>query len=467
MFYYLKILLGPASFILLQLLPIASMPSKEAQSVLGLLVWMILWWLLEIVPLFVTALLPILIFPLMGVMSVSKVTPIYGSDVIFLFLGGFLIAGAIEKWNLHRQISLWIVKFFGCEPRRVILGFIVATGVVSMWISNTAAVLIMLPLAASLAPLYLGHGDGFERALRLGVGYAASVGGIATIIGSPPNALLVGHLERSGMEPVSFLKWMMFGMPLAIGGLIILWFYLTRIAYKIPVEQSEKNAPMIPEPLRLDITQRRILILFCMAALGWVVRPFVPIAGLSDVHVGIFFGILMFLMPASREKGGPKILETGDLSRVEWSILLLFGGGLSLSEGIDKSGLGSWIGSYFQIFQTLPDFFVLLCICAALILLTEFASNTAVASIFIPVMAAVGPSLNIQNEVLLMTVVMAGSLSFMLPMATPPNAIVFGRAGITIREMARVGLGLNLIFALLITFATYFLLPIVWNLGPK
>ncbi len=461
---WIKILFGPLVCYVGATQSGSFLPSAQASLVLGVLLWMIVWWVLDIVPLFVTALLPIILFPLFQIQSLSEVTQAYGSDIIFLFLGGFLIAGALEKWELHKQISRGIIQLFGQQPSHLILGFIVATGFLSLWISNTASAMIMLPLAAALFPTQgstTSGGQAFTKALKLGIAYAASIGGIGTIIGSPPNAFLVGYLQKTSGIEIGFFKWMLFGIPLAALGLVILWLYLTRWAYRVSDLPSLKISLDI-QRVPFSLSQRRVCVLFVLAVVGWIMRPLLDIPGLTDVHIGLGVGILMFLTPSSSQESSPTILEASDIHRVDWSVLLLFGGGLALSQGIEKSGLDQTLVHALQDLQHLPSIAALFLICSVTIIVTEFASNTAVAAIFIPLLAGLGVSLALPELMVLMTVTMAASLSFMLPMATPPNAVVFSRGGFSVREMIRVGFWLNIIFACLITLATYFVLPLVW-----
>ncbi len=457
----LKILIGPLSFLLIYLSSDQSFLSQDAKVVLGTLIWMIFWWVLEVVPLFVTAFLPILLFPTFGVMKLPIVTQIYASDILFLFLGGFLIAGAIEKWGLHSRISIWILRLFGTQPRRLIFGFIVATAFLSMWISNTASVIIMLPLATSILSRYRHHGEAFERATKFSIAYSASIGGVATIIGSPPNAIFVGYLESALGEEISFVQWMSFGVPFVCLGLFLLWIYLTRFAYRIPSHSPLTLDLSSFQETALSLAQKKVFVLFIIAVMGWIFRPILPIPHLSDIHIGLFVVFLLFLLP-SEGRGSTRLLELSDLYRVEWSILLLFGGGLALSQGIQESGLGHWVGNHFQELGTLPSVITLLCICSFIILFTELGSNTAVAAVFIPIIAGMGAIFDIPLRAVLLAVTMAASLSFMLPMATPPNAMIFGRGGIGIREMARVGLWLNILFAILITLFANYGLPLIW-----
>ncbi len=478
---------GPVAFLLLTLGTGIEGLSPQGQAAAAITLLMAIWWITEAIPIYITALVPIILFPITGVLTVGETTQNYGHELIFLFLGGFLLAIAIEKWDLHRRIALNIVSLFGTDPTRLVLGFMVATGFLSMWISNTASAMIMVPIGfAVIAELtrLLERSDPdvdtspgnfpFGMALMLGIGYSASVGGIATIIGSPPNAIFVGYISQIHGVDISFFQWMLYGLPVAILGLFIIWWYLTRIAHPIELQDSPELAEIIDSQRRelppLEGPELRVLVIFVLIASLWVLRgvlaPFlgnVGLGGLNDTTIAIFGGVLLFLVPA---KLGDKgfLLTWADTRDIPWGILILFGGGLALAGGIESSGLADWIGDTLHILEAAPMLLVLGAITMLVIFLTEVTSNTSTASIFVPIVAILAAIIGVHPYVLMITVVTAASCAFMLPIATPPNAVVFASEYVTMKQMMKAGIWLNLTFVLVITIISYFWLPLVWGL---
>lgn len=446
--------------------------TSQGQAALAILGWMVAWWILEVLPLGVTALLPILLLPLFGILSPAQVTAAYGADVIFLFLGGFLLSAAIEKTRLQLWFARQILRVASSRADLLVLGFMFATGFLSLWISNTAAAMIMLPMARAVCGdpgEVRGKDSAFAQALLLGIAYAASIGGVGTIIGSPPNAILVAFLKtRLGIE-IGFAQWMMFGLPLFLMGTLGSWFLLSKVFFRVGKAMSQEAFQRLDRSgarsrAGLEFSQKMVLVVFVLMSGLWIVRGFLAIPGLNDTSVAILGGILLYLVPREPRRGSPRVLELADLNRVPWDVLLLFGGGLAVSEGFQKAGVGEWIAGQFAGAQGLPPVFFVLLLVSVTILVTELASNTAVTAIFVPLMAPLAPAFGIEPRVLLMAVTMAASLSFMMPMATPPNAVVYGLGYVKMGTMIRAGAWLNLFFAILITALCWFWLPKAWSI---
>jgi sodium-dependent dicarboxylate transporter 2/3/5 len=440
--------------------------AASAWSVAALAAWMIVWWVTEAVPISATALLPIVALPLLGAATTGEAAAPYADPVIFLFLGGFLIAAGIERAELHRRIALAVLGVFGTAPHRLVAGFMCATAFLSMWLSNTATVMMMLPIAMSVLALVAGRddgrGDALAKALLLGVAYAASIGGLATLIGTPPNALLAAFLaERYGIA-LGFARWMAFGVPLALVLLALAWLLLTRVT--CPVDRrpmpgadallARERAALGP-PRR---EERAVALVFLAVAALWLSRPaldaWAPGNGLSDPAIAVAGGLAMFLVP--RGAPGAGFVLGADWARhLPWEVLILFGGGLSLADAIQSSGLAAWIAQAMAGFAGLPLVLLLLAVTALVVFLTEVASNTAAASLFIPIAASLGVAATGDPRTLSVAVAVAASCGFMLPMGTPPNAIVYGSGRLRMADMARAGVLLNLIAIATIALFAY------------
>ena len=447
----------------------------EALAVGAVALWMACWWMTEAIPLPATALLPIVLFPASGVVPAREVTLSYGHPVIFLFLGGFLLSAAFKKSGLARRVALRAVGLFGLDPRRVVLGVMAATALLSMWISNTACVVMMVPIALGVAIQVQGRdraaGSNFGKALMLGVAYSASIGGLGTIVGSPPNAIFVGYLETSMDRTVTFLDWMLYGIPLVAAGVPLAWFYLTRIACPLGREpRSESGSRHLLRQLAslgvVTTAEKRVLLISGSVACLWVLRGLWPHGfvriGLEDVNdtmIAILGALLLFALSARK----PKLLEWSDAREIPWGVLILFGGGLALANGIRESGLGAWMADQLSILEGFPHAVLVLAATLVVIFLTELTSNTATATIFIPIMAALAAATGEEPYPLMLAATTAASCAFMLPVATPPNAIVFGSGYLRIGEMIRAGLALNLVFAILLFAAANWWLPLIWG----
>ncbi len=479
---------GPVVFLLLMLGTGIEGLSPQGQAVAAITLLMAIWWLTEAIPIYATALVPVLLFPLTGVMTTGETTQNYGHELIFLFFGGFLVAIAIQKWGLHKRIALLIIGLFGVEPTRLILGFMVATAFLSMWISNTASAMLMVPIGLAVISqlvtllkesetsidLRPGHFP-FGMSLMLGIAYAASLGGIATIIGSPPNAIFVGYVSQVYEVEISFLQWMFYGLPVAIIGVLAVWFYLTRLAHPVQLVEVPGLKELIDEQKEalgpIDGPEGRVLFVFGLVAGLWILRGAlsgvlgsVGLGGLTDANIAILGGLLLFMIPA-RLGQNKFLLSWEDVKEVPFGILILFGGGLALASGIESSGLAGWLAMQLNALADAPLILVLGLIVLLVIFLTEVTSNTSTATIFLPIVAVLATVLGVHPYVLMITVVTAASCAFMLPIATPPNAVVFASHYVTMRQMMKAGVWLNLAFVVLITLVGWGWLPVVWNLS--
>jgi sodium-dependent dicarboxylate transporter 2/3/5 len=450
------LLLGPALFCLMLFLPAPAGLEPVGWRVAAVAVLMATWWMTEAVPIPVTGLLPLVLFPALGIASGGAASAPYADPLIFLFLGGFLIALGLERWNLHRRIALRVVAAVGTRPAALVGGFMLATAFLSMWVSNTATAVMMLPIGMSVIGLLSRNGEetggGFGTALLLGIAYAASIGGLATLIGTPPNALLAAFMARSYGVEIGFAQWMAIGLPITVALLLLAWLILTRLAFRLPTAEVTGSAALIQNELaklgRLSGPEIRVGLVFLAAAFLWVARPAlsgVLPAGVNDTVIAIAAGVALFIIPAgSGNPPGTALLDWSAAKRLPWGVLLLFGGGLALASAIGTSGLAGWIGAAFAGLDTWPVILVVLLVTAAIVFLTELTSNTATAAAFLPLMASVAPALGADPFLLTIPVALAASCAFMLPVATPPNAIVFGSGHLTVAQMARAGFLLNL-----------------------
>ena len=468
------LLLGPSFFILLQFLTLDGL-SSQAITVIALAAWMVCWWITEAVSISVTALLPLVIFPLFDIMSMNEVGANYGSSIVFLFFGGFVLALALEKVNLHKRIALTIIHKTGTTPNRVILGFMIATAFMSMWISNTASAVVMLPIALSVIQL-LVKSDGiftkeerhFSLSVMLGIAFSANAGGIATVIGTPPNSVLIGLLENEYNMEISFLKWMIIGLPFSATMIGIIYLVLTRWMFPNKgIEFASSNALIAQKLTDLGPTspqEKHVLRIFAVTVFLWVFRTlinsFFPNLGLSDTMISIGCAIALFSIPHQFKKG-VFILKWEDTSRLAWGILILFGGGLALAKGMSATGIVSLITDGIAN-ANLNVLFTVSLLILLMLFMTELMSNVALVAVLAPVVAGIAIGLEIPLLYLLIPVTMASSCAFMLPMATPPNAIVFASGYVKVDQMARVGIFINLIAVVLLILMYRFVIPLVF-----
>ncbi len=475
---------GLLLFIVILLFPPPVPMPVAAKHVMAVAVLMATWWITSAIPIPATALLPIFLFPALGIMKGTEVTQPYAHHLIYLFLGGFLIAVTIEKWNLHRRIALYTIKLIGVSPNRIILGFMIATAILSMWISNTAATMMMITIGLAVLKKVVNKIEidpnldintnpekfHFGISLLLGIAYAASIGGVATLIGTPPNAIMAGIVESHFGQSINFLDWMIFALPLSVTMLIITWYYLTRFAFPSEIDHLPGGKESIEKEIRelgkMDRQEITVLCVFLLVATLWITRGFIKIEEfefITDSTIAMAGALLLFIIPSDFKKG-EFLLDWKTASKIPWDILILFGGGFALAEGFTNSGLTQTIANQLNVLQGSNLLLIIVAVTAVVILLTEITSNTATASMFLPIIAALAIAMHIHPYGLMITVSLAASFAFMLPVATPPNAIAFSSHYFTIAQMARTGIWLNLIGIILISLFVKFYLPIIWNI---
>jgi sodium-dependent dicarboxylate transporter 2/3/5 len=505
--------LGVAVALLVYVLLGGAELSADARVVAAVGALMAVWWMTEAIPLSATSLLPIVMFPMLTEGTIDDATAPYADPIVFLFLGGFLIAIAMQKWNLHRRIALLTLARVGTHPRRIILGMMISTAFLSMWVSNTATTLMMLPIAMSVLALvverssrathgYAADGAGAELqekleeggavsdlvedrevrifgvALLLSVAWAASIGGLGTLLGSPPNAIVAGYISSEVGETVGFLQWMMLGVPLVVVFIAVAWLLITRVMFRFDLDDVPGGRAMIDGQLDelgpMSQGEKMVLAVFSSAAFLWVVPPLLSNIGaiadvapwlgtFDDTVIAIAAGLVLFVIPGDR--AGHMVLDWNDAENgLPWGVLLLFGGGLSLAGAVAASGLDEWFGEQVAGLEALPIVLLIAAIVAIVLMLTEVTSNTATAATFIPVLGGVALGIGVDPTTLLIPAALAATCAFMLPVGTPPNAIVFGTGTVKIQEMARGGAVLNVVGVLLITIATVVIGPFALGL---
>lgn len=451
--------------------------SVSGYRLLAITAWMAIWWIAEVVPIAVTALLPILLFPSADILTIQDTGANYGHKYIFLFIGGFILANAIQKWQLHRRIALNIILQLGGSTAKIILGFMLATAFLSMWISNTATTVMMLPIALSVIAQLNDHPDTkenenkiFGKALMLGVAYSASAGGIATLIGTPPNLIFAGFVQDQFNIEISFFDWLLVGLPISVILLGFIWVFLTKYAFKLqktgfPGGKKEIQS-LLSEMGAISNEEKKILVVFTLTILCWIFRKYtinIMVPKFDDSMIAIASALILFIIPSSK-KNKP-IMKWKDAVTIPWGILILFGGGLSIAKAFQKTGLDNWIGEQFEIISFSNSLIVLLIIIAAVNFLTEITSNMATTAMLLPVMIPVASLLNIHPYLLLVGTTLAASCAFMLPVATPPNAVVFGSKMLKISDMVKTGILINVFSIILILIMVYFGLPLIWDLS--
>ena len=474
------LVLGLALLVGISVVPIPGIP-EEARRMLAVAAIMATWWVTEAAPLAVTSLLPLVLLPAFGITNAAGAAAPYANHLVYLFLGGFMIAQAMQRWNLHRRIALRTVLAMGSSPPRLVLGFMVASALLSMWVSNTATTAMMMPIGVAViaeisravhGPKRPAPGDfPFAVCLMLGCAYGASIGGFSTLIGTPPNVFLAGFLSEQLDIQITFVRWLAFAMPLTILFLPLTWLWLTRVAFPIRI----KDIPGGREPVRaaylalgpLSTPEKRLSILFGGTALAWMFRPvwtgFLPTGGLiTDSTIAMAATVLAFLVPAGNGSGD-RILNWEWGVKIPWDVLILIGGGFSLANGLEVSGLSQVLGDRLAGASALPFPLFVIMVVVFIILLTELASNLASTAMMVPILAAVATGAGIPPLMLLLPVTVAASCAFMLPAATPPNAIVFGTGHFTIPQMVRAGIGVNIIGAVLTCLFAVFWVPVVFG----
>lgn len=459
----LGLVLGPLLFVGILMSPQPETMGATAFFLAAVTLLMATWWITEAVPIAATALLPIVLFPLLGIMPSAETTSAYANPMVYLFLGGFLIAMAMQKWQLHKRIALQTIRFVGDSPPRIILGFMLATAFLSMWISNTATAMMMLPIALAIISEEQLETT-FATALMLSIAYAASIGGVATLIGTPPNAILAGILAEQRGISLGFAEWMGFALPLSCLMLLLAWIYLTRIVYRGDTKahaDKEQIQTQLQQLGKLGAEERKVLLIFILVAGGWMVRGLFDLPWLDrvgDAGIAIFGALLLFLLPAGPDTGG-RLLDWHNAKKLPWEILILFGGGFSLASAFLHTGLTEWLVSQLGLLSEPPLWLLLAGIVLLIIFLTEVTSNTATATIVLPLLGALAMALGQPPELLMVPAAIAASYAFMLPVATPPNAIVFSGGHITIPQMARAGIWMNLAATVVITLFVLWFRP--------
>jgi len=459
-----SILSGPLLFALVLLIPAPETIGTSGWKVLAVALWMITWWVLETVSAPATALLPIVLFPVLGIFSVQEVCTPYGSSPIFLFMGGFMIAMAMEKWNLHKRIALNMIRLTGTDARGIILGFMLATALLSMWISNTATTVMMLAIVQPTMRLLFEQSNEsevqknkFALCLMLGIGYAASIGGIATIIGTPPNVVMVGIMQKMTGIEVSFFKWMLVCTPLMLLLLWLCYLLLTRWLYPFTIKRFNHSNELIMDELKrmgsMNSQERMVAFIFSLTALLWILnqplRSIPALRFLDDTSIAMIGGLLLFIIPVK----GKSLLHWEDTKNLHWGILLLFGGGLALAKAMEHTGVIHLVAHLANSFQHINMYVLIIILTAISIIITEVMSNVALATIMVPVVIGIANGIGANPVLFALPVALGTSFAFMMPISTPPNAIVYATGYIRTKEMIKAGFWLDIIgFVLLSIF---------------
>lgn len=461
----------------------------EARAVAGIAAWMATWWMTEAIPVYATALIPLVVFPLTGAATIKQVAASYGHELIYLFFGGFVLALALEKCGLHRRFAINVLRAVGTQPTRIVGAFMVIAASVSMWVTNTATTIMLLPVALSIIHLLQdsardddGHDEQSEHlalCLLLGIAYAASIGGIGTIIGTAPNVFLVSYAQELMGREISFVQWMQFGVPLVVAFVPIVWWVLTRRVYPITTRHIAGIGGLLSaleaDVGRMSRAERLTLLIFVLTAAAWVCRPLLngleiagarPLAGLSDAGIAVAAALLLFVTPVDIARG-EFLMDWETAIKLPWGLLILFGGGLSLAATLDASGFSEFLGNRANVLAALPVVLIVTLVSAMMIFLTEMTSNTATTATLIPVLYAVALGIGIDPYLLIVPACVAASCAFMLPVATPPNAIVFGSGLVSVPQMSRAGFWLNIVAIALIPLLTFAIaLPVLGIKGP-
>ncbi|TVR62045.1 MAG: DASS family sodium-coupled anion symporter [Gemmatimonadales bacterium] len=465
------LILGPLFLVLSLLLPTPGGMEPEAWRAAGLALLMATWWITEAIPIPATALLPLVLIPALELGNMEEAAAPFANPIIFLFMGGFLLAQAVQRCGLHRRAALHLLAQVGSQPARLVGGFMLVTALLSMWLSNTATAVLMLPVGLSVVALIMREDPrapddprdlNFAVALMLGIAYGATIGGAATLIGTPPNAILAGFMADEYGIDVGFARWMLIGVPLAVVMLPLTWVILTRLLFPVgnrPIPDAgsiiRTELEGLEEPSRAE---RRVAVVFVLTAVAWIARPVLErgLPWLTDEGIAIAAALVLFLLPVDRDRER-FALDWPTARKIPWNVLILFGGGLSLAGAITRSGLADWVGGALSGIEALPLLFIMGVVTLVIIFVTELTSNTASAAAFLPVVASLAGELGQDPLVLAIPAALGASCAFMLPVATPPNAVVFGSRMVRIPQMARAGVVFNLLFALAIPLLAFLL----------
>lgn len=473
------LIIGPLLFILTMLFFSPDGLNDSAKAVLASTLWIAVWWVTEAIPIPVTSLLPLVLLPITKALDGDKVASSYGDPIIFLFLGGFLIALAMEKWNVHKRIAVLIISVIGTSPKRIVLGSMLATGFLSMWVSNTAAVMMMLPIGTAIIYQITNNIKkskkkhiplkNFEKALIFGIGFSGTIGGFSTLIGTAPNILLAATVQKLYGIEIPFNQWLFFATPIAFILLVFVWYYLVNFSFSVNFKELPGGKQFIKDELKslgkMTFEEKAVLSVFLFAVFMWITRTFLwteIIPGISDTMIAIVAGITLFLIPSKSTSG--KLLNWDVSRELPWGVLLLFGGGLAIAAGFKESGLANWIGQQLHVLEGM-NFLVIIIITTAFVLfLTEITSNTATATMILPILASLAVAINVHPFALMIPAAMAANCAFMSPVGTPPNAIIFATNKITIGEMVKTGFWINIIAIVLIVSGIYYILPVIMDI---
>jgi len=468
-------LLGPIICALILWLPFTII-NEQMDPVIAVAAWMIIWWITEAVSISVTALLPLALFPLLGILDIKSVASNYANPIVYLFFGGFIIALALEKVNLHKRIALSILKITGTKANGIILGFMISTALMSMWISNTASTVVMLPIAISVIGLLMNDTDGFTKkdqnfalAIMLGIAFSANIGGMATLIGTPPNSVMLAFLNEQYQIDIGFFQWMTMGVPFSIIMLAIAYFFIVHVFYpnKLGIISASGNIIQteIDKLGRITKAEKIVLAIFILTACAWILRGpinnWFPSLKLTDTTIAMIAAVAMFIVPLDLKKGSFP-LQWEDTRRLPWGILVLFGGGLALASGLTQAGFIDMIGEYMAAKAHWSIWVITLVLIILMLFMTELMSNVALVTILIPLVVGISIGLDVPILYMVVPVTLAASCAFMLPMATPPNAIVFASGHVKVHEMARIGIVLNVISVLLLMVVAYYIVPLIF-----
>lgn len=471
---YVGLLSGPIAAVSMLLMGPPAGLTEQAWITAACAALMAIWWMTEALPVPVTALLPIVLFPVLGIADIRETTRSYAHPTIYLFMGGFLLALAIEKWHLHKRIALSILLATGGNARSLMGGFMVTAALLSMWISNTATSIMLLPIGLAIIAVTTEtvrdiperEKNNFQTALLLSIAYAATIGGVATLIGTPPNAFMAAFLLENYQIEVSFAQWMLVGLPVTLALLPLTWFYLSRLALPFSFETSEEThgilVQMRSELGKMSREEKLVSAVFIFTALSWAFRSLLDnyLTGLSDTGIAIMAGISLFLIPSSGDGKG-QLLAWADTKNLPFGVLVLFGGGLALANAVSSSGLAGAIGDAVAGMRYVDMAILLLMITTLVIFITEMTSNLATTATFLPVIGAVAIQRGIDPVVLIVPVALAASCAFMLPVATPPNAVVYSSGKITIPQMAKAGFALNIFAIITVSLLAVFAVPVL------
>ena len=473
------LVLGPVVAVLIGLFLSPDGLSQAAVYVAAIGAWMAIWWATEAVPVAITAFLPLVIFPILGVSPIGDIAAPYAHPIIYLFFGGFVVALAIERCGLHRRIALGVFHLVGTNARALIGGFMLAAAIVSMWISNTSTTLMLLPIAVSVVTvigetmpeLSVRERGNFGVALLLGLAYGATLGGVSTLVGTPPNAFMVGFMADSYGVEIDFARWMLVGIPVSAVLLPAAWITLTRIVYPVSFTASDDAMKHIAQMRGalgpMSKAEVRTAILFAFLVIGWVGRGLlsgIPVIGsVSDTGIAMIAAVAAFLIPSGKK--GQALMVWDDMTKLPWGVLILFGGGLALASVVSSSGLALWLGEQLSPLGAVNLALLVIVATALVIFLTELTSNLATTATFLPVIAAIAVETGQDPLVFVIPVTLAASCAFMLPVATPPNAIVFSSGLVSIPKMARAGALLNIIAVAVLAVTSLYLAPLVFGTG--